>query len=394
MRRVSLMLFIPLAASDGALAVPLVPLSPNGTVFPAGAQRFIETGAALRIASEPISFSTETTASVFGLTAAQISTTTATTCPSGSTECVVAVNTIIDVPDTDSGSTGTFFPGPFTLTVIEPFIVSTQTLNGIETESVTESAATIFTHTETDCPAGTKSTDCVVEVNTVLLLPAPTADGFPVTFTEVTPSSAYSVAVSSFAPVARPNSATPAASVGESSPTADAAAHKQSRKHTQILLGGLLGGLSLVGIIVAILFMFRRRRLQTTKPGVQPDFQSLFSLEAPHPAEFEGFVSNATSQRASVPVSTVDHGRFEKALVRRVNLQQQVHRIEAEIAELQRVTTRFRVTNPGTEAVGDYLNTEVTATAQMAALRARVQELENERDAMWVGEAPPGYFDQ
>ncbi|KAJ7612869.1 hypothetical protein DFH06DRAFT_1344952 [Mycena polygramma] len=367
---VDLILFTALAAFNGALAVPLVPLSPTLDIRikcrDSNATTFVR------------AVSTETDSEVqtvinTGLSAATIYTTTDTVCPGGSADCLAGVATVLVIPAT--------------------LTVASSTIYSAETETVLEWGTTIHTLTQTDCP-GLKRLDCVVKVNTVVLLPVTTTDPevSPLaTLTRSFPSGISSTFTSVLTPANKPTSTAPSstASVGDFSHTMGAT----SRNRTQIILGGILGGLSLLGIMVAIIFMLRRRRLQTTKPGFQPDFRSMFSVEATHP-EFEGFVSNTTSQSTSPPASTVDHGMFEKALVWRANLQQQVHQIEGEIAELQRITTRFRVANPSgmnTEAAGDNVHAEGTANMQIAALRARVQELEDERDAT---EAPPGYFDQ
>ncbi|KAJ7673956.1 hypothetical protein DFH06DRAFT_1319074 [Mycena polygramma] len=263
----------------------------------------------------------------------------------------------------------------------------TSTWTGLTQATVTEA--------QTACP---DVNNCIVFLTITTLVPAATSPPAPVTTTtppSLTPTPTSSSDASS-APADKPNPTTPSAtaSLGDAVPTSRVAAStdKQPHSRTQVLVGGLLGGLCFVGTIIAILFMLRRRRLQQQKR----DSQFLVDPEQPNPLpQSDDLVSNGVSQSSSpTPLSAIDSGMAEKAVFRRADLQQQVQQIEAEMAELQRVGTRSNVANPsdsGSEPAGGSSNTQATPNAQLAVLRARVLELERQRDLMWDGEAPPGY---
>ncbi|KAJ7658247.1 hypothetical protein DFH06DRAFT_448278 [Mycena polygramma] len=161
MYRVYLFLFAAPAAFNGALAVPLEPLSPNLNIRNA--------------ATSVRGVSTETDTEVqtvinTELSAATIYTTTDTVCPQGSADCVAGVATVLVIPAT--------------------LTVASSTIYSADTETLLESGTTIRTLTQTDCP-GLKRLDCVVEVNTEVLLPVTTTDpevSPPTTLTRSFPS--------------------------------------------------------------------------------------------------------------------------------------------------------------------------------------------------------------
>ncbi|KAJ7637370.1 hypothetical protein DFH06DRAFT_1478834 [Mycena polygramma] len=259
------------------------------------------------------------------------------------------------------------------------FIEDTSTWTGLS-----QSISAVETDTACLSPG-----NCAVDLNVIVLVPASTS---------VQPTITNSVPAQTSSTANGPSSTAPSSNhpPGASSPTSSTLAatfsSKQTHNRTQILLGGILGGLSSLAIIVAILFMLRRRRLQRQ----QRDSQFLVDPEEPNPPQPDTVVPDSVSESVIPTIeSGVHSGIGEKALFRRAELQQQVQQIEDQMAELQRVATRFNVANPSSsdrKSVGGGANgVEVAPNTQLATLRARVRELESQRDSMWGGEAPPGY---
>ncbi|KAJ7152128.1 hypothetical protein C8R46DRAFT_484953 [Mycena filopes] len=160
-------------------------------------------------------------------------------------------------------------------------------------------------------------------------------------------------------------------------------AQTRSRKHTQAVVGGVLGTLAAVGVLVAILFMFRRRRLQQEH---RRNWRFLSDVETPAPAPM--LVPPPPAPAASGESRPEED---EKAVLRRAELQ---HVEEEMTVALRRLTLQQQQQVPaqGSSATGG----EADPLEQLAVLRARVRELELQRRELMVsiGEAPPGYCQQ
>ncbi|KAJ7676965.1 hypothetical protein DFH06DRAFT_616254 [Mycena polygramma] len=288
--------------------------------------------------------------------------------------------------------------------------------------------------------------DTILTVSPVTELASvvPTA---PVSFTSSTsptsPTSAPPLSTSSSSTISRPSAAAstltsasstvaPSAASASSpaaSPIGAASAQKRSKK-TQAVVGGILGTLCILGIACAIFFMLRRRRLQGTHRFFKFDAEAAPRLVAPKWTKrflhfrfpfrggAEASVRPVTPESQSpshmhevgtdavtsppevesrtaiprVPVPPVDvpvppivePGELsEKTLLHRAELEQ-VRRLQEEVAQQEGAQT----SSNGATSRGP------TPSTQLALLRARVLQLESERNMLsWsgVGEAPPGY---
>ncbi|KAJ7152102.1 hypothetical protein C8R46DRAFT_1357692 [Mycena filopes] len=168
---------------------------------------------------------------------------------------------------------------------------STSTYTGLvtSTSSVTHTPPPIFDpkYPPPPCPTN-ESLECnysfgynTVTVNTaatLVLVEFAPANNFPATRTKTG--------------VSTQPTATPA-----SSQSSTGAQSRSRSKRTQALVGGLLGGLSAVGIALAILFMLRRRRLGRT----QPHAWQVFADPEAAPG-FEGGSDSGTSAVDEKPV--------------------------------------------------------------------------------------------
>ncbi|KAJ7676964.1 hypothetical protein DFH06DRAFT_1169436 [Mycena polygramma] len=199
---------------------------------------------------------------------------------------------------------------------------------------------------------------------------------------------------------------------------------KKSSNKTQALVGGILGTLCILGIGVALFLMFRRRRLQGghrffrfdaeaaprlivpqwTKRFLQFRYPFQGNAEAParpgapespsQPQILETYGETNPAQIESssedVPVVPISEpGELsEKTLLHHAELEQ-VQRLQDNIPQQEAAPPLMNA--PATDGAAD---TESTPSAELAMLRARVLQLENERNVLlWAGaeEAPPEY---
>ncbi|KAJ6502827.1 hypothetical protein C8R47DRAFT_1106895 [Mycena vitilis] len=211
------------------------------------------------------------------------------------------------------------------------------------------------------------------------------------------------------------------------------ASTKKSSKKTQAVVGGILGTLCILGIGVALFLMFRRRRLQGTqrffrfdaeaaprlvvrewtnrflqfrsrfrgnteaaaRPGAQesqPQSQILATDGEANPPQNQP--RNAIPCLPVLPVPSVsvgDSGELgEKRTLHHAELEQ-VQRLQDNIPQQPEEAAPPLMNAPATDGAAD---TESTPSAELAILRARVLQLENERNVLlWAGdgEAPPEY---
>ncbi|KAJ7144311.1 hypothetical protein C8R44DRAFT_725259 [Mycena epipterygia] len=119
--------------------------------------------------------------------------------------------------------------------------------------------------------------------------------------------------------------------------------------------------------------MIRRKRLQKN----QRDSQFLVDPEVSTAFETRGLV---LPYRRSTPFSQDnDRSLAEKALVRRTDLEQQVHQIQEEMEKLQRSATRFNT--PASMANrASTQDVQVHGAEQIDVLHAHVRELESQQE--------------
>ncbi|KAJ7437779.1 hypothetical protein FB451DRAFT_1193029 [Mycena latifolia] len=145
---------------------------------------------------------------------------------------------------------------------------------------------------------------------------------------------------------------------------------------------------SLLAILGPILFMLRRRRLRRN----QRDAQFLVDPEASAASDSEtsGLTPHPLSPSPSASTTASDTSTAKKALLRRADLEQQVHQMQAEMAELQRIARQVNAPSPAPESAREP-EPPTTQQLDLLQLRARIGELESQREFVWMEDAPPGY---
>ncbi|KAJ7510856.1 hypothetical protein B0H11DRAFT_1956329 [Mycena galericulata] len=159
----------------------------------------------------------------------------------------------------------------------------------------------------------------------------------------------------------------------------------QAIRQRKYLIGGIIGGLLMLGTLGVMLFIIiRRRRLR--KHLRDSKFLADPEMASPSPSESRGLVMPSPTPS---PSGARDINMDQKAIVRRAELEGQVQIVENEMAELQRrITVQFPPV-PGSDSPGE--NRVDSGDQHLNSLRARVRELERQRDIMRRGDAPPGY---
>ncbi|KAJ7430764.1 hypothetical protein B0H11DRAFT_2134342, partial [Mycena galericulata] len=160
----------------------------------------------------------------------------------------------------------------------------------------------------------------------------------------------------------------------------------QAIRQRKYLIGGIIGGLLMLGTLGVMLFIIiRRRRLR--KRLRDSKFLADPEMASPSPSESRGLVMPSPTPS---PSGARDINMDQKAIVRRAELEGQVQMVENEMAELQRrITVQFPPV-PGSDSLGGS-GVDSPGDQYLNSLRARVRELERQRDLMWRGDAPPGY---
>ncbi|KAJ7487041.1 hypothetical protein FB451DRAFT_1535430 [Mycena latifolia] len=146
------------------------------------------------------------------------------------------------------------------------------------------------------------------------------------------------------------------------------------RRHA--LLGGILGGLWLLGILGALLFMLRRRRLRRN----QRDSKFLIDPEASPAPESRALLRPSSPSSPPSPISRdVDHAIAERRSSVAPTSRSRVRHIQEKMDEMQRMII---------EPVREYA---LPAAHQIDLLRGRIRKLESQHELMWMEDAPPGY---